>query len=129
MGQAVHADQVRDHSPYAYPAGTFDAPPDIDAEISRHEILSFDMEPGDCLVFHMRTVHRAPATGHLATTRRAFSTRWLGDDAVYVERSGVTFPDLSSTKLETGKPLEHPMFPVAWRRGDPPLHATGREAL
>lgn len=105
-----------DHSPYAYPSGTFDAPPDIDAEISRHEILAWDMEPGDCLVFHMRIVHRAPATGHLATSRRAFSTRWLGDDAVYVKRAGVTFPEISSPRPKVGGLMDHPSFPIVWRR-------------
>ena len=105
-----------DHSPYAYPPGTFDAPPDIDAEVSRHEILSWDMEPGDCLVFHMRSVHRAPAAGDLGTLRRAFSTRWMGDDAVYVERPGVMFPNLPPPRPKVGGPLAHPSFPIVWRR-------------
>lgn len=104
-----------DHSPYAFPSGTFDTPPDIDTESSRHEILAWDMEPGDCLVFHMRTVHRAPATSALGTARRAFSTRWLGDDAVYVERPGLTFPALSSPRPRVGGPMDHPDFPIVWR--------------
>ena len=105
-----------DLSPYSYPSGTFDPPPDIDAGISRHRVLAWDMAPGDCLVFHMRTVHRAPATGTLGTVRRAFSTRWLGDDAVYVERPGVTFPELSPPRPRVGSPMDHPYFPVVWRR-------------
>ena len=118
-----------DHSPYAYPPGTFDAPPDIDAASDRYEILSWDMEPGDCLVFHMRTVHRAPATSDLTAARRAFSTRWLGDDAVYVERPGVTFPDLPSPRPKSGEPLEHPGFPIVWRRNRGAVHPAGRAAI
>ena len=108
-----------DHSPYEYPPGTFDTPPDIDSASDRYRVLAWDMEPGDCLVFHMRAVHRAPATGDLKAARRAFSTRWLGDDTVYVERSGATFPELSSPRPEVGELLDHPLFPIVWRRGQP----------
>ena len=117
-----------DHLPYAYPPGTFETLPDIDAETSRHEILAWGMQPGDCLVFHMRSVHRAPATGNLSTSRRAFSTRWLGDDAVYAERPGVMFPDVPLPRPKMGEPMDHPMFPIAWWKDQPAAHATLADA-
>lgn len=100
---------------YQYPAGTFDAVPDIDGQRERYEILAWDIEPGDCIVFDMRTLHGAPNTARLATRRRAFSTRWLGDDAVYAKRPGKTFPTLPELGLQPGDPLDRPMFPVLWR--------------
>ena len=59
-----------DHSDYRYPSGAFDAAPDIEAEGGRHRILAWDLEPGDCLVFHMRSLHRAPGTRSLTTRPR-----------------------------------------------------------
>lgn len=48
-----------------------------DEEIEKNEILEWSLEPGDCLVFHMKTIHGA--NGNLATVpRRVLSTRWLG---------------------------------------------------
>ena len=107
-----------DHSAYSYPAGTFENIPDIDTDRGGHEILRWDLTPGDCLVFHMRVLHRAPAGGDIATRRRAFSTRWLGDDVVYAKRPGATFPDFPPPHPKVGGPMDHPAFPITWRRGD-----------
>ena len=104
-----------DHRDYGYPAGTFEPLPDIEARREDYDILSWEVEPGDCIVFHMLTLHRAPATARLATRRRAFSTRWLGDDAVYAVRPGPTFPAIPGLDLKPGQPLEHPAFPLVWR--------------
>ena len=104
-----------DHSEYQYPAGTFDDAPDPDG--AGHRILAWDLEPGDCVVFHMRSLHRAPGTPGLATRRRAFSTRWLGDDAVYAVRPGEMFPKVPPPYPEPGAPMEHPAFPIVWPRG------------
>ncbi|MSP83874.1 MAG: phytanoyl-CoA dioxygenase [Alphaproteobacteria bacterium] len=104
-----------DHSEYSYPAGTFVPAPDVESERERHRILSWDVMPGDCIVFHMRSLHRAPATAHLTTRRRAFSTRWIGDDAIYAVRPGKMYPDVPEPRPAPGQPFDHPDFPVVWR--------------
>jgi ectoine hydroxylase-related dioxygenase (phytanoyl-CoA dioxygenase family) len=43
-----------------------------------YRILRFSVEPGDCIVFHMRTLHGAPGNLSQTTSRRVLSTRWLG---------------------------------------------------
>ena len=100
---------------YQYPPGTFEPVPDIDGNRDRYEIVSWDLEPGDCIAFHMRALHGAPHTAQLTTRRRAFSTRWLGDDAVYATRPGKMFPSLPELGLEPGDPMDRPMFPIVWR--------------
>ena len=105
-----------DFTEYEYPDGTFDTLPDIEADRARYDIVTWDLEPGDCIVFHMRTVHRAPATAHLSTRRRAFSTRWMGNDAFYVRRPGAMFPDFDPPYPDAGSPMDHPAFPIVWRR-------------
>ena len=90
--------------------------PDIEANRDKYEILSWDMDPGDCIVFHFKTIHAGAGNPRSNTRRRAFSSRWIGDDAVYAERPGETsppFPELKSFKQ--GDPLEHSLFPICWK--------------
>lgn len=72
-------------------------------------------QPGDCIVFHMRTVHSSHGN-NLSTPRRAFSTRWLGDDTVKGERPWMNLPPSHElAKLQRGdKLLESCLFPVVW---------------
>ena len=63
--------------------------PDFDgADRERFELVGWEMEPGDIVVFHAMTVHggsgRLPAT----LERRAISAQWLGEDARLVDRPG-----------------------------------------
>jgi ectoine hydroxylase-related dioxygenase (phytanoyl-CoA dioxygenase family) len=72
------------------------------------------MEPGDAIAFSFMTVHGAPAN-RSRSTRRAFSSRWLGDDARYAERSGRTSPPFPDLALKHGDPLEVAQFPLVHR--------------
>ncbi|MGI9335506.1 MAG: phytanoyl-CoA dioxygenase family protein [Gammaproteobacteria bacterium] len=103
-----------DHSSYAEGAAGFETIPDIDAKRDDYKILSWDLELGDCIAFHMRTVHGAPATAGLKTRRRGFSTRWLGDDARFEIRPWKTSPPYREVHLQPGDPMDHPSFPIAW---------------
>lgn len=102
------------HEDYAADAPGFAAVPDIDARRAELEILSWALQPGDCIVFHMRAVHGAPATAGLKTRRRAFATRWLGDDARFARRPWTTSPPFPHLNLTPGQPMEHPDFPLVW---------------
>ena len=102
---------------YDYKPGSFDSIPDIDANRNQYEILSWDLDLGDCIVFHFKTLHGGSGNPSQYARRRAFSSRWIGDDAVFADRPGETsppFPELSSFKQ--GDVLDHPIFPVCWKR-------------
>ena len=86
--------------------------PDIDAERERYRILGWDLEPGDAVAFHFLTLHGAPANKHATRRRRAVSTRWIGDDAVFVRRKGVTSPPFRGVDLAPGAPMDAPEFPL-----------------
>lgn len=105
-----------DRKAYGDVAAGYDYIPDIDAHRPDYDILSWDVELGDCIVFHMATVHGAPGTAGLTTRRRGFSTRWLGDDARYATRPWETSPPFRELSLKEGQSLNHPLFPVLWRR-------------
>ena len=92
----------------------FQSVPDIDAERDQHDILSWQLAPGDCIAFHMRTLHGAPATVGQTTRRRGFSTRWLGADARYATRPWQTSPPFEELTLTPGNKMEHPTFPMVW---------------
>lgn len=89
--------------------------PDIAALRPTLDIVQYDVAPGDCIAFHVRTIHGAPGNASQARRRRAYSTRWAGDDAVYFTR-----PDSSTTALPTtlrsGEPLAGEEFPLVWSR-------------
>ncbi len=102
-----------DDSPYA---GT-DLPelPDIDANLGKYNVLTWDMEPGDCLVFQGMIVHGAPGNSDATTRRRALATRWTGDDARYLVRSGETGVPTRDPGILDGDPMDCGDFPVIWR--------------
>lgn len=82
-------------------------------ELAGENIISRALEPGDAIVFDFRTLHGttdAPVT----TRRRAFSTRWLGDDVRYVERPGITSPPLENLGVSPGEPMPQHLFPTLW---------------
>ena len=92
-------------------------------------ILTWAMEPGDCLVFNAMVVHGAPGNNsdeapnttafgsNRPTRRRALATRWAGDDVSFAVRKGeVGYPvsnrvGSSLVELEHGEPLRAPWFP------------------
>ena len=102
------------HEDYGKGVEGYETMPDIEAERDNRTILSWDLEPGDCIVFHMRTVHGAPSTANIKTRRRGFSTRWLGDDAYFKTRPWKTSPPFPEVHLEEGDAMDHPSFPVVW---------------
>ena len=91
--------------------------PDIDAERDKHTIVSFDMAPGDCLVFQALIVHGAPGnSGH--HRRRALATRWAGDDARYCHRPGEVAIPTDHPLLAHGDRLSGERFPLVWTAAD-----------
>lgn len=108
-----------------FPEGSLEEMPDFEtlsrSADPRHrpQVLTWDLEPGDAIAFHMLTIHGAPGvTGN--HRRRIFSWRVLGDDMVHVRRPWITSPDLSAVMSEEedtrrdGEPLTGAWFPRLW---------------
>ncbi len=105
-----------DHRPYADDVvdggRRYEIVPDLDGEIDAHRVLSWDVEPGDVIAFHFRTLHDAPGN-ELTTRRRAVSLRWLGDDATFAGRPWQVSPPFAPDGLAVGDPLDgDPRFPL-----------------
>lgn len=83
--------------------------PEIDGDDER--VFVTELHPGDALVFDFRTLH-GTGDATIQTRRRAFSTRWLGDDVRYVERTGATSPPLGDIGVTPGQRMPESLFPV-----------------
>ena len=74
------------------------AVPDIDANREEYDIVSFDMAPGDALIFSAWILHGARGNSSSTQDRVALSTRWLGDDVLWDPREGVD-PTVDPTQV------------------------------
>lgn len=97
---------------------TLEVMPDIEAERARHDIVSFELAPGDCVVHHALVVHGSPGNRTATTRRRGLATRFAGDDVVYDPRPA-TFRLIRDPGLAAGAPLECALFPCVWPRPTP----------
>ncbi|HVF95410.1 MAG TPA: phytanoyl-CoA dioxygenase family protein [Sphingomonas sp.] len=82
--------------------------PDINADRGKFDIVSWELEPGDALIFHALTLHGARGNRSRSTKRRAITTRWCGDDVTYHPK-GMPMP--YQTGLRPGDRLSGRIFP------------------
>ncbi|MDH3388385.1 MAG: phytanoyl-CoA dioxygenase family protein [Gammaproteobacteria bacterium] len=99
------------------PGAVLEAVPDIDAQRDRYDITDFSLEPGDTIVFDFRSLH-GTGNAEVKSMRRAFSTRWLGDDVSFCERPGETSPPYVDHGMRLGDRMRADWFPILWRRKD-----------
>ncbi len=85
-------------------------PPDVDADRTAYDLVSWPMEPGDVLIFHPLIVHGSSGNEHGSRRRRALATRWFGDGVRYDPRPA-TMPLPPDHGLEPGDAFGGPMFP------------------
>jgi ectoine hydroxylase-related dioxygenase (phytanoyl-CoA dioxygenase family) len=81
--------------------------PDIEADRTAWDIVSFATEPGDVVLFHPAMLHGGAPT-HPGTRRRTLTLRFFGADAVYDRREGAGGPNVAG--LRNGDPFRGPSF-------------------
>jgi hypothetical protein len=90
--------------------------PDIEGHMSDYDIVHFDVEPGDVIVHHYRTIHGTGGNNSRYQVRRAASLRYCGDDIRFQTRPGAPKQLHHTNRLNDGDPLSGPDFPVVWTR-------------
>jgi len=102
----------RDAQAKWFPTGSLAELPAIDADPDQFQQLAWALDPGDCVAFHMLTLHSTDGTPPGAR-RRVFSARYLGDDARHALRPWRTSPPFThlSERLADGAPMNDALFP------------------
>lgn len=96
--------------------------PDIEAQRGSHEILCWEMEPGDVLIHHPLTLHYASGNKSKTGRRRGLALRYLGDDATFDSRPGTFLENkkvmetLPQINLKDGDAFSGELFPRVWPR-------------
>jgi len=93
--------------------------PDIESARDSFDILGWNYEPGDVLLFHGNIVHSALGGVELDHPRRSHASLWAGPDVTYLRRRSQSIPDpvrLYDYAPSDGQHLEEfpEVFPVAW---------------
>ena len=84
-----------------------------------YNFLSWDMEPGDCIVHHPLTVHGAGRNESLTQRRVALSTRFFGGDAKWYGPRTTFCPPYTENEdgLVRGEfPSNDRAFPIVWQK-------------
>ena len=96
----------------------FEPLPDVEAHREDLSIATWDLEPGDAVVFSALTLHGAAGNSTASRRRRALSIRYAGDDARFVQRKKmIRLP--RDPGLKVGDRLDCDLFPVVWPRLQP----------
>ena len=100
--------------------GEFAPFPDIENHRDDYEIVSWEMEPGDCLFFHGMTIHGGSGNLPAGLGRRAVSVQWLGDDARFRvhEDDPQISKELLKYDLKSGEKLVCDLCPIVF----PPIN-------
>lgn len=96
--------------------------PDVARYMDSFDILRFDVQPGDALVFQGNMLHGASGLEFWEHPRRAFATMWGGPDLRYHRPEGKAFPvpGQPDETIPDGAPIGayEGAFPVGWRARD-----------
>ena len=76
--------------------------PDISADPEAYGVVSWDMAPGDCVVFNSRILHGGSGRLRPDEDLRVFTSKWLGDDVRIAFRDVGMDPDFSDIMREHG---------------------------
>ena len=112
----------KDHAVAAPPGWVngkyYEAPPDIEADPESFDLVAFDVEPGDCLMFDMRTLHGALAETVPDRTIRRYSLRMTAEDGRISYRGDWAKAEraiFEAAGHREGDSLDSPFFPRLWQ--------------
>ena len=86
-----------------------------DPDKQNMDIKEWEMEPGDAIAFNYGILHGARGNT-TSNRRRAFSLRFIGDDARYIQRPGPTSPPFPEHNMVSGQRLREDWFPIVFQR-------------
>ena len=85
--------------------------PDFDAERDQYQILCWEMDPGDVMIFDSMTVHGAKANTSPAV-RRGYAVRYTDAGMTYRSDAMIN-PIIVNPQLQDGQALDSDQYPAA----------------
>jgi ectoine hydroxylase-related dioxygenase (phytanoyl-CoA dioxygenase family) len=103
--------ELADDTAPLHPRSALPRLPEIEADRSAWDIVSWAVEPGDLIVFHPKMLHGGAAT-HAGRRRRTLTLRFFGENAVYDPREGRAGPRVAGfhERMRAGAPFRDPAF-------------------
>ncbi|MEO1612197.1 MAG: phytanoyl-CoA dioxygenase family protein [Pseudomonadota bacterium] len=98
---------------------TYEPPPDVAADPGAYELLSWDLNLGDCVFFDMRTLHGGLATQPQTQTSRRYTLRMTAEDGMIRYRGDWAAEEramFEARGYRDGDPIGGEMFPQLWPR-------------
>ena len=89
--------------------------PDIESDLAKYKVISWDMMPGDCVAFNGRTIHGG--SGKLDPKRdlQIFNIKWLGEDARVQYKPYGMDPDhskkMKASGMKDGDRIDKDIYP------------------
>ena len=111
------ADGHPGYEPTEIAGRTYYPPPDINANPQAFDLLQWDMEPGDCIYFDMRTLHGGLSSVTPTKTVRRFTLRMTAPDGVIRYRGDWAKDEraqFESAGYGEGDRIDGPFFPQLW---------------
>ena len=87
--------------------------PDFDTERDQHEILAWDLRPGDAVAFHALTVHHANRNATHKNPRKGYALRFTGSEICYRLAPGMNEYVLNP-ELNPGDAMDSEQDPVVY---------------
>ncbi len=97
----------------------YDLPPDINGNPDQYDLLRFDLEPGDCVFFDMRTLHGSLKSVTTTEPGRRYTLRMTAEDGMIRYRGDWAKGEramMETAGYRDGDPLEGSFFPQLWPR-------------
>ena len=91
-----------DPSASMFDGGDWPSLPDVAATREQWPIVSWAIEPGDIVIFHMATLHGGAATRN-GGRRRTISLRFFGDHAYCASRPETGLADIDQLRYDDGR--------------------------
>ena len=89
--------------------------PDFDLERDDYEIIKWDLNAGDAVVFHSLTLHHAGANSNTRHARKGYALRFTGEEVRY--RTGPSMNEhVFNPELKTGDVMDSEQYPVVFQQ-------------
>ena len=108
-----------DTGAYTDPIATTDDDPipdfEHETESENHDILHWNLKPGDAIAFHALALHHAPGNTTTSSARKGYSLRFMGSEVRYKESPGMN-RQVFNPNLRDGDIMDSEQYPVVFPR-------------